>query len=255
VRGPAPRRRRPEGEREREQESFRRMVRNLCHMAASHRVPHVLLLGLSYMGSDEEELPLGSIAAIDLVRETEDAAREIMSSEESTTALTIARVSDMSEIGFLLELALKTGVWPCAWGRDPLLRPITSRDFGVAVASFVEKARGTDDPVSRPEGPAELLVGGPQSIRWRELGTEISRVTGTPLRTVGLPLWVYRAAIAACRIGAARGSARLERAASLLVMVGIPMLVDTTSEDHEAFGDDSIDDSIARYCPPKLHIE
>jgi hypothetical protein len=205
------------------------------------------------MGNDEEELPLGSIAAIDLVRETARAAREILSPEESTTALTIARVSDMSENGLLLELALRTGVWPCAWGRDPWLRPITSRDFGVAVASFVEKARCPDDPVSRPEGPAELLVGGPQAIRWRELGTEISRVTGTLLRTVDLPLWMYRAALAACRFGARAGSARrLERAASLLAMVGIPMLVDTTSEDHEAVGDDSIDDSIARYWAARI---
>jgi hypothetical protein len=212
-------------------------------------------LGLSYV----ENFPLGIHPWIVMPR-AEASAKEILSPlpseatnqcDDSTTRLTIMRASDMSEIGFLLEITSQIGIWPCAWGRDPRMRPITSRDFGIAVGSFVKHQAEERD---RPSGGhreaswlADFCVGGPQAIRWRELKGEVETATGgPPIRTLDLPLGLYRAAAALCRLGAP-WSSRLEHALYLMVVAGIPMLENTTSDEHEVYGEDRVDEFLREY--------
>jgi hypothetical protein len=94
---------------------------------------------------------------------------------------------------------------------------------------------------------AEFCVGGPQSIRWRELKRTIDAATGgPPLLTVDLPLSFYRTAVRFCR-WAAPWSTRLERVLYLIVMMGIPMVVNSTSDEHQVFGEDRIDEFLREH--------
>lgn len=57
--------------------------------------------------------------------------------------------------------------YPVCMGRNPLLNPVSSRDFASYIVHYI--LEDDDEAVSNTEN-TEVLVGGPQLMTWSELG-------------------------------------------------------------------------------------
>lgn len=169
---------RPRSLKEGDDMSYQPMVENLCNASIRNKVPRTLLHGLPYL----ERNIAGDSPTMKVVRNAEESAREVFDCPSNKSSqLTISRTCEMSEIGHLLEALRMIGFFPFAVGYNPLLHPISPRDFAAAVANYVEEEFIIKN---------ELLVGGPRQIRWRELGQMISDASKRKLRIIVLPLFV-----------------------------------------------------------------
>lgn len=174
---------RPRSLKEGDAMSYQPMVENLCNAAISAKVPRILLHGLPYLEGNNA----GNSPTMKIVRSAEERAREIFDRPSNKSSqLTISRICEESEIGHLLEAVRMIGFFPCAIGCNPLLHPISPRDFSIAVADYVEEEFVMNN---------ELLVGGPRQISWRKLGQEIATASRVKLRAVTLPLFAYKLAL------------------------------------------------------------
>ena len=203
--------------------SYRPMVENLCNAAISAKVPRVLLHGLPYL----ERNIAGDSPTMKVVRNAEENAKEIFDRPSNKSSqLTISRICEMSEIGHLLEAVRILGFFPCAIGYNPLLHPISPRDFSMAIANYVEEIFIIKN---------ELLVGGPRQIRWRELGREITIASRGELRAVTLPLFAYNLVLYILGFFSS-----LRGMCLCLKLLLIPMTTNTASGDFISVGSDDV---------------
>ena len=214
---------RPRSLREGDAMSYRPMVEHLSNAAIRDKVPRILLHGLPYLGGNNA----GNSPTMKIVRSAEKRAREIFDHPSNKTShLSISRICEESEIGHLLEAVRMIGFFPCAIGCNPLLCPISPRDFSIAVANYVEEEFVINN---------ELLVGGPRQITWRKLGQEITNASKGKLRAVTLPLFVYRLALYMLGIFPS-----LRGMCLCLKLIVIPMTTNTASDDFIYVGSDDI---------------
>ena len=212
---------RPRSLKEGDEWSYRPMVENLCNAAISAKVPRVLLHGLPYL----ERNIAGDSPTMKVVRNAEESAKEIFDRPSNKSSqLTISRICEMSEIGHLLEAARMIGFFPCAVGYNPLLHPVSPRDFAAAVANYVEEELIIKN---------ELLVGGPRQIRWREFGQMITDASKRKLRIIVLPLFVYKLILYILGIFPSLKGMYL-----CLKVIVIPMTTNTASRDFISVGSD-----------------
>ena len=212
---------RPRSLKEGDAMSYQPMVENLCNAAISAKVPRVLLHGLPYL----ERNIAGDSPTMKVVRKAEESARKIFDCPSNKSSqLTISRICEMSEIGHLLEAVRMIGFFPCAVGYNPLLHPISPRDFAAAVANYVE-----EEFIIKKE----LLVGGPRRIRWRELGQMITDASKRKLRIIVLPLFVYKLILYILGMFPS-----LQGMYLCLKLVVIPMTTNTASGDFISVGSD-----------------
>eukprot|EP00563_Minutocellus_polymorphus_P017887 CAMPEP_0197729746 /NCGR_PEP_ID=MMETSP1434-20131217/31831_1 /TAXON_ID=265543 /ORGANISM="Minutocellus polymorphus, Strain CCMP3303" /LENGTH=516 /DNA_ID=CAMNT_0043316459 /DNA_START=64 /DNA_END=1611 /DNA_ORIENTATION=+ len=209
--------------------SYLPMVENLCRAAIRTQVPRILIHGLPYL----EENIAGDSPTMTIVREAEDRARELCGcSPDKSSQLTISRICEMSELGHLLEAARMIGFFPCAVGCNPLLHPISPRDFSIAVANYVEEEGFIKN---------DLLVGGPKQFRWRDLAKTTCEASRGNLRSLTLPLFVYRLALYI--LGMLPSMRGFYICLKLMV---IPMTTNTASDRFLFVGSDSVEDYIEK---------
>ena len=220
---------RPRSLKEGDAMSYGPMVENLCRSAIRAKVPRMLLHGLPYL----EENIAGDSPTMTILRKTEDISRELFECcSDKTSQLTISRICEMSELGHLLEAARMIGFFPCAAVYNPLLHPMSPKDFSISVANFVEEERFLKD---------ELLVGGPKQCRWRDLAETTCNASGGNLRTFTLPLFAYRLALYILGIFPSMRGVHI-----CLKLMVIPMTTNTASENFLFVGSDSVEEYIEK---------
>jgi hypothetical protein len=242
---------RPRGAKPEDYIPYVHMIRNLSNAVCVNKVPCMLMHGLPYL----DKLVLGETPSFSQLRLVEKMARERFPLAASSSnnkddknsaggicsQLVISRISEMSEIGFLLEASRMIRVWLCVRGLDPKLQPISARDFAVAVCDFAEKDHNCHTPMQ------ELLVGGPQIITWRELGRSISQAIGRRHFEISLPLWVFSIWIAF--FGFAKFILPfLEGLENVFKYAVMPMTANTTSGEFESVGSDRIEEFLREHA-------
>lgn len=213
------------------------LVTNLSDMVCRFHVPNMLLLGAPYF--DKYLLGVTPSAGLGAAQQAEECAKERFSRQE-VSHLTVARISEMSEAGLLLQMAQKFGVWLCIYGYNPRMGFISSHDFALAVAQFADQ--------KNHEHQHDLLVAGPMVVTWRELGHLVSDALGRPPYFLELPFWVtaIRILVPLLRLFG-KVVPVLGKIANVLVIGSIPMTTDTISDDHVYIGSDRVEDYLREY--------
>jgi hypothetical protein len=197
----------------------------------------MLLHGFPYLEANK----MGKTPHMQVRKEAEKRAKERF--DGGTSSLTISRINEMSEIGHMLEIAQMMGCWLCAYGYNPLLHPVTARDFAKAVADFCE------DHSSDHRKCEEFLVGGPRQITYKDLGRAISNVCEKPLIFVTLPLIVYRFLV--WLLGFLGCVSPMLRGISYsLKVLGVAMTTNTANDKFIFVGSDTIDEYLREHAAP-----
>jgi len=125
------------------------------------------------------------LAHLDIVRAHEDFVAELKRSGlDYTVVRPTGFFSDMEEV---LEMARRGRVYTLGRG-DNLVNPIHGADLAVRCADMVHEERH------------ELEVGGPQTLRWREVAELALRTAGKPVRITAVPLWLVALVIFVVRL-------------------------------------------------------
>lgn len=223
-----------------DREIFAPLVQNLSEAVLTNGVPNMLLLGLPYV----DRFLFGLTRNMETYRGVEMCVREIFEAQSSDksegSSLSIVRITEMSEIGALLEFARMTGLWLRITGSDPYSQPISAKDFATAVARLVQ---GDD------KWKEEILLGGPDIISWRELGKLIEKSIGKRLFLVSLPLCVLKVMVRTLDY-AGTILPFLEGLANVLKIVSIPMTANATSDKHQSVGEDRLEDYLREHAKP-----
>jgi hypothetical protein len=213
---------------------FKQMVANLSDAACVNNVPRMLLHGLPYVEANK----IGETATMRILKESEGMAKKRFRGE-TRSSLTISRINEMSEIGHLLEFAQIIRCWPCACACNPLLHPVTARDFAKAVADFSEGDHKNH----------ELLVGGPYQITYRDLGASISNVCDRPLPFITLPLIAYKVLIWILSF-LGRFSPMFRGMCISLKLCVLPMTTHTANDKFVCIGSDTIEEYLREHATP-----
>jgi hypothetical protein len=110
------------------------------------------------------------------------------------------------------------------------MHPISSRDFATAVADYVEDCACANK---------ELLVGGPNQVRWRELGLLIAKIR--PVRLLTLPLKLFKPLLIFVSILSIITPSLKGLALSMRLLM-IPMTTNTSNDDFICVGSDTVED-------------
>ena len=216
---------RPRALKARDYVSYTAMIQNLSDLVCANSVPNLMMLGRPYV----EEYPFGMTPSMLVVQCAEKQARERFRVTDSSR-LTIVRIAEMSEFGYLLELARITRIWFCVWGKEPKLQPMSARDFATAVAVYAKQ------DANMPE----LLIGGPQVLTWSELGASISEALGKQLFIISVPMIFFKVWIGVLCLAKSL-LPFLEGFENILKVMSIPMIANCTNDDFECIGDDRLD--------------
>ena len=226
-----------------ERTAYLGLIKNLSDLACECNVPRMLLLGKPYAKDETVQQELSSAGySIEPYLQSEEYAKQRFRRSPGSS-LTIARLAEMSEAGFIFDAAKKYGVWICIRGRNPRLQFISSRDFALAVCMFAKDDERKQD---------EFLVCGPGIVTWREFGALVSEITGTHLRTIDVPLSLLQCLIAACR-GAGIVFPPLQKLAFTMTMLSVAMRTDTVSEQHEVVGSVRLEDFLRNQAQRQQH--
>eukprot|EP00804_Cyclotella_cryptica_P024782 CCRYP_001730-RA/>CCRYP_001730-RA protein AED:0.25 eAED:0.25 QI:0/-1/0/1/-1/1/1/0/448 len=166
-----------------------------------------------------------------ILRKAENSSRNRL--DGSSTSLTISRICEMSEVLHIIEAVQLIGFFPCAYGYDPVLHPISSSDFALAIADYVEDSANTK---------RELLVGGPKQVTWKELGTIITREKG--LKCITLPMVLFKTALLVASLLSFIFPAFDGWQLSMRLMM-IPMTTNTANDKFAFVGKDTVETVLA----------
>lgn len=216
---------------------FERTMMNLFEAVCQYQVPQMIMVGRPYVSSFE----FGMTPHTRMRMRMEDTAIEVFN-QSSSSRLTIVRITEMSEIGHLLEIATIVRVWICLRGRNPRLQPISARDFASAItlrcAAVVDNDEETN--VSK-EKTQELLMGGPKVYTFGEIRQGVASATGMRLPVFPVPVSLVRLLLATLRF-LKLCLPRVEGIETVLILAVTAMAGDSVTENHETFGKDRLED-------------
>jgi hypothetical protein len=213
-----------------DKDQFGPFAESLCDAACRNHVPRFLFLSIPYV----ERFVLGKTVTMKVFDSIEVKLRERIA--KSTTFLTVARLSEMSEMGHLMEMVSYLHFWPYVPGYDVQMQPISARDFGLAVVDYCKSDKA----------PEEYLVGGPQIVRWSEFREIVSSVIGKDLWSIPVPLLLLRfweMVLTMARVF----TPILGTICDLIKLATIPMLSDTRNDDFVTFGSDRIQEVLLNH--------
>jgi len=216
---------------------FEKTMLNLFHAVCEYQVPHLIMVSHPYVSS----FPFGKTPHTKVRMRLEEAARELFNQSSNSRRLTIARITEMSEIGHLFEIAKMLHVWPCLRGYNPRLQPISAHDFAMAITT--NYVLGDDSDTHNETEPKfkEILIGGPKVYRFRDIGRVASAAIGKRLPVIPVPVVLVRLLLTALRFLKLFWS-RVEGIETVLVLAGTAMAGDSVSEIHKSFGSERLED-------------
>jgi hypothetical protein len=223
-----------------DREAFMSLIQNLSDAVCDNGVPHMLLLSVPYL----DRFLFGMTPTAEAVKATEMSARERFELTNQSQ-LSVVRITDVSEIGILRDMAGKTSVWPCMMGFDPCVQPISASDFATAVANLLIKEDATWKP--------EFLWGGPQVFTWRQLGRLIEKAIGKRLYFISIPLVIWKLWLAIF-LFAGRFFPFLNNVAIVLNLFGSIMTANATSDEHEKLGNDTAEEYLKKHEEPVVDM-
>ena len=225
---------RPRSLTEDDSKNFGPMIDNLCDAVIQNEVPRLLIHGMPYM----EANPFGlESPTMKIRKDAEVSARNHFNSSVSSS-LSITKIAEMSEIAHIEQSVELLGFIPICLGRNPLLHPISSDDFGIFIGDFV------DDQTMKN---GLLLVGGPHQMTWRELGQKIqSSSKQQRLPFITLPLLFYKIIILVLGLCSSLIPPLRGLYISLL-LTSVPMTTNTANKDFIFFGEDTVESFLQSY--------
>ena len=221
---------RPRSLKEGDSASYHEMIDNISDAVRVNGVPRLLIHGIPYLDGNQ----FGESPTMSILKNAESSARQRFEGCDTSSTLTISRICELSEILHIIESVEMIGFFPCASGCNPLLHPVSARDFATAIADFAEDETCT---------MSELMVGGPQRMTWRELGQSISRSSNDSLSLRTFPLIVYKALLLFLSV-LSRIFPALRGLCLSLRMIMIPMTTNTANDSFICVGSDDVDSFI-----------
>lgn len=270
---------------------FAPMVENLSKVACRNGVPHVLFLGLPYVGT----YVLGRTSTMDMLASSEEHLKEIIlqhnhniQTNRNKTSLNIVRLAEMSKLGHMVEIAAMLHFWPVrnrmalcrivvhsAWmehlhlslivfsyyisqyvpGYNPSMQPISASDFATAVTAFATKvSSNNDDNTAGTIHYDEYLAGGPQIVTWMDFHQiACTLLGGKPLWKIPIPLVVLQAILAVCQFFSKLGMPVVSIIVVLLQIATVPMISETRCNAFTTFGMDRIEDVLRKHSETYVH--
>mmetsp|Transcript_11160 Transcript_11160/g.22838 ORF Transcript_11160/g.22838 Transcript_11160/m.22838 type:complete len:609 (+) Transcript_11160:135-1961(+) len=210
--------------------SYHEMIDNISDAVCVNGVPRLLIHGIPYLDGNQ----FGESPTMSILKNAESSARHRFEGCDTSSTLTISRMCELSEILHIIESVEMIGFFPCASGCNPLLHPVSARDFATAIADFAEDEACT---------MSELLVGGPQRITWRALGQSISRSRQDRISLWTFPLFMYKTLIMFLSV-LSRIFPALRGLCLSLRMIVIPMTANTANDSFIYIGSDDVDSFI-----------
>jgi hypothetical protein len=225
---------RPRGLTSNDHATFEGLIANLSKCVCENQVPSMKMLGVPYL----DQWLFEKIPSVKAIERAELTAKKIFDSSGHSSSLTIFRLAEMSEIGHMMEIANMTRLWISIHGYNPRVRPISADDFGEYGAEWVTSVDNTR---------SEFCIDGPQDITHTELGRSISQALGKRLFFLAIPLWIFQVLIQIlhAKILILPG---LEGIENVLILLGLGMTGNATSENHEITGKDRLDDFLFQHA-------
>jgi len=214
--------------------NFGPMIDNLCDAVICNEVPRLLMHSMPYM----ETNPFGlESPTMKIRRDAELSARKHFNNSSVSSALSITKIAEMSEIAHIKQSVELLGFIPICLGRNPCLHPVSSSDFAIFIGDYVGDQTKKD---------GLLLVGGPQQMTWRELGQKIQSSSEQRLPFITLPLLFYRIIILVLGLCSTLIPPLRGLYISLL-LTSVPMTTNTANKDFIFVGEDTVESFLRSY--------